>query len=207
MMIGLTTRHVACAAAILLAAASLFATANAQNIYKCTDGGHVSYTDVPCTGKHGELLHQADDTEIIDQYLRLGQDAKAQSYAHAHNLDALYNQRLAAYQARMKERARREADAAASAQQQADLARQQVLADQAADSAELRAQNQLLREQNNQYQSELAQPVYNSPGVYWNPAPPYWNRPHEGQSGHGRPPADEPVFHPCTQLAGGRVTC
>lgn len=207
MMNGLTTTHVACAAAILLAGLSVCASAHAQNIYKCTAGGHVSYTDVPCPGKHGELLHQADDTEVIDQYLRLGQDQKAQSYAHAHNLDELYTQRLAAYQARMNDRVRRDADEAASAQQQADEARQQALADQAADSAELRAQNRLLQQQNNQYQSELSRPNYNSSPLYWNPAPRYWNRPPDRDHGHGRPPASEPFYHPCTQLAGGRVTC
>ncbi|MEO8748508.1 MAG: DUF4124 domain-containing protein, partial [Rhodanobacter sp.] len=190
----MTTRHVACAAAILLAASSMLPAAHAQNIYKCTDGGHVSYTDVPCPGKHGELLHQADDTEIIDQYLRMGQAEKAKNYADAHNLSALYTQRLAAYQQRIKERAERAADEAASAKQSAELAHQQTLADQAADSAELRAQNQLLRQQNSQYQSELSRPSYNATPLYWNPGSPYRNRPHDRNNGQGNASPDQPVF-------------
>lgn len=206
-MNGLTTRHAACAAAILLAVAVMTATADAQNIYKCTDGSHVSYTDVPCPGKHGELLHQADDAEIIDQYLRLGQATKAQSYAQSHHLDALYTQRLAAYQQQMQERAEREADEAAAARQSAEQARQQALADQAADTAELRAQNQLLRDQNNAYQNELSQPAYNASPLYWIPTPPYGRPPHGGHDGEpGKPPPSN-QFHPCTQLAGGRVQC
>ena len=209
MMNGLTIRRAACLAAITLAAISMLPTAGAQNIYKCTDGGQVSYTDVPCTGKHGELLHQADDTEIIDQYLRLGQSARAQSYAHAHNLDALYTQRLTLYQQQLTARAEQAAAEATAAQQSAELARQQALAEQAANSAALRAQNQLLREQNSQYQAELARP-YNAAPLYWNAVPNYWpygNRPHGGQHGGGKPPTNQPFYHPCTQLAGGRVTC
>lgn len=209
-MNALTTRRVACAAAILLTTTVMPATVHAQNIYKCTDGGHVSYTDVPCPGKHGELLHQADDAEIIDQYLRLGQMTKAQNYAQSHHLDALYTQRLAAYQEQQKANAERDAAEAAAAQQSAEQARQQALADQAADAAELREQNQLLREQNNAYQNELSsQPAYYAPPLYWIPTPPYGHRPphggHDGHDGPGKPPPDQ--FHPCTQLAGGRVQC
>src|SRR6185312_5633901 len=122
----------------------------------------------------GKLLHQADDSEIIDQFLRLGQSARAQSYARAHHLDDLYNQRLTLYQQQLTARA-----------------------EQAANSAALRAQNQLLREQNSQYQAELSRP-YNSAPLYWNPTPNYWpNRRRDDHRGDGKPPANEPFYHPC----------
>lgn len=208
MTTGMTTsRQLAYAAVLLLMAAGLTATAQAQNIYKCTQSGQVSYTDVPCLGNQGKLLYQADDADIIDQYLRLGEDVRARNYARAHHLDALYTERLAAYQQTMQERAQREEAEAAAAQQRAEQAQQQALADAAADSAELRAQNQLLRQQNNQYQDQLAQPGYDAAPVYWNSLPPYWSRQGGHGGGHGKPPPKEPIFHPCTQLAGGRVTC
>jgi hypothetical protein len=206
MMNGPARKQLACAAAILLAAAC-FGAAHAQNIYKCTNDGHVSYTDVPCPGDQGKLLHQADDSEIIDQFLRLGQSARAQSYARAHHLDDLYNQRLTLYQQQLTQRAEQAAAEASAAQQSAEQARQQALAEQAANSAALRAQNQLLREQNSQYQAELSRP-YNSAPLYWNPTPNYWpNRRRDDHRGDGKPPANEPFYHPCTQLAGGRVSC
>lgn len=214
MMNGPARTQVACAAAILLAAMSPLGLSHAQNIYKCSNNGHVSYTDVPCPGEQGKLLHQADDTEIIDQFLHLGQNARAQSYAHAHHLDDLYTQRLTLYQQQLTQRAEQAAAEATAAQQSAELARQQALAEQATTSAALREQNQLLREQNNQYQAELSQPSYNPAPIYWNPAPNYWtpapryrNRPPGGRHDNGKPPTSAPIYHGCTQLAGGRVSC
>ena len=187
------------AAALLLAAAG---TVGAQNIYKCTQGGHVAYTDHPCADGKGELLHRADDTEIIDRYLRLGQDNLAKKYADAHHLEALYQQRLDARQQARDEAARRQDDEAYAAEQRAAEAQQQSLADQAAERDRLQAENEALRQQNEHYQDQLAQPVYDAPPVYWN-TPPYSG--HHG--GHRPPPSKEPVFHPCKQLAGGRVQC
>lgn len=213
MMNGPARKPLACAAAILLAATALGA-AHAQNIYKCTSHGQVSYTDVPCPGEQGELLHQASDTEVIDQFLRLGQNERAQSYAHAHHLDDLYAQRLTLYQQQLTQRAEQAAAEATAAQQSAELARQQAQAEQAASNTALREQNQLLREQNSQYQAELSQPNYNPAPIYWNPAPNYWTpappyhqRPPGGHRGNGKPPANAPIYHGCTQLAGGRVSC
>lgn len=209
MMNGLARTQLACTAAILLGAISPLGPGHAQNIYKCTSNGHISYTDVPCAGEAGKLLHQANDAEIIDQFLRLGQGDRAQSYAHAHHLDDLYTQRLTLYQQQLTQRAEQAAAEATAAQQSAELARQQALAEQAANSAALRAQNQLLREQNSQYQAELSRP-YNAAPLYWNPAPNYWpygNRRRDDHRGDGKPPANAPVYHPCTQLAGGRVKC
>lgn len=193
-----------CAAALLLAVAG---TADAQNIYKCTQGGQVAYTDHPCPGGHGELLHQADDTEVIDRYLRLGQDDLAKRYADSRHLEALYQQRVDARQQAMEEKAQRQADEAYAADQRADAAQQKALADQAAERDRLHAENEALRQQNADYQSQLSQPVYNAPPAYW-VAPPYRNRHRDrDHDDDHRPPPKEPVFHPCKQLAGGRTQC
>lgn len=192
---------------LLLAAAG---PAGAQNIYKCTQGGQVAYTDHPCPNGSGELLHQADDTEVIDRYLRLGQDELAKRYADSRHLEALYQQRVDARQQAMDEKAQREADDAYAAQQRAEEARQQALADQAAERDRLHAENEALRQQNADYQNQLSQPVYNAPPVYWGP-PPYRDRhrdrDRDDDRDHRPPSSDEPIFHPCKQLAGGRTQC
>ncbi len=196
-----TTWHLFPIAALLLGVAT---GVPAQSIYKCTQGGHVTYTDHPCPGSHGELLHQADDTDVIDQYLRLGQDKQAREYAQTHDLEALYQQRVRIHQQALQARAERQADEAFAVQQRDEQARQQTLADAAANQDRLRAENDALRVQNEQYQNQLQQPAYNAPPTYWNAAPPYWERPHHDPD---QPPSKEPVFHPCKQLAGGRVQC
>lgn len=197
------------AAATLLAAAP---AAGAQNIYKCTQGGQVAYTDHPCPNGSGELLHQADDTEVIDRYLRLGQDELAKRYAQSRHLEALYQQRVDARQQAMDEKAQRDADEAYAAQQRAEEAQQQALADQAAaqaaDRDRLQAENAALRQQNADYQNQLSQPVYNAPPAYWVPPYPRRHRDHDGDHGQHPPPvSDQPIFHPCKQLAGGRTQC
>ena len=96
-----------CVAALLLVAAQAVV---AQNIYKCTQGGQLEYTDHPCPGGKGELIHQADDREVIDHYLNLGQVDVAKRYADAHHLDALYKDRLASYQQKMDDKAQQQAD-------------------------------------------------------------------------------------------------
>ena len=197
------------AAAMLLAAAQ---AAGAQNIYKCTQGGQVAYTDHPCPNGSGELLHQADDTEVIDRYLRLGQDKLAKRYAVSRHLEALYRQRVDARQQAMDEQAQRDADEAYAAQQRAEEAQQQALADQAsaqaADRDRLQAENAALRQQNADYQNQLNQPVYNAPPAYWVPPYPRRHRDHDGDHGQHPPPvSDQPIFHPCKQLAGGRTQC
>ena len=206
-------KHISCLA--LLLSVSLATPAAAQNIYKCTRGGQVEYTDKPCEGRNGELVHKADDTEIIDRYLRLGQNDAAKNYADARQLQALYQQRLEAHVAAVNEQARRAAEEdAAAARQRAQQEQQQALADAEASREQLRAENDALRQQNAQYQNELTQP----PGIY---ATPYWGTPrprwpprpdpgHDHDDGHGghRPPTPPPpVFHPCETLAGGRLRC
>lgn len=191
-------------ALLLLAAAPM---AGAQSIYRCTHAGQVEYTDRPCPGNKGELIHQADDSEIIDQYLRLGQQAKAESYAESHHLQGLYQQRLAAHQRQLEENARRRADEAYAAQQREEQARVQALAEQAAQQSRLQAENDALRQQNDQYRQQLTEPNYTAPPVYWVAPPPHWNGDHGGHGNHRPPPAKPPVFHPCKQLAGGRVEC
>jgi len=199
MKASVTRKRVLSIAIMLLVMAPV---AVAQNIYKCTTrAGQLEYTDHPCRDGKGELIHQADDSEIIDQYLRLGQQAKAKSYADSNHLEALYQQRLDAYQQAMADQAQRQADEAIASQQRDEAARQQALADAAASRNRLRAENDALRQQNDEYRDQLAQPAYNAPPAYWGAVPPYWNDHHDH-----RPPAP-PVFHPCKQLAGGRVQC
>jgi hypothetical protein len=193
-------------ATLLLAAATV---TSAQDIYKCTQAGQLAYMDHPCPGGKGELLHKADDTEIIDQFLRLDQQDKAKAYADAHHLDALYDDRLAAYQQGEAEKAQRQADEALAAKQREENTRQQALVNQLANSNQLEAQNNALRQQNAQYQQQLSQPAENYAPSYGGVLPPYAGRPrehHDGDHGHPAKPR-EPVFHPCKQLAGGRVQC
>ena len=199
-----------CIATVLLTATPVV---NAQSIYKCVKAGQVEYTDRPCPGANGQLIHQASDREIIDQYLDLGQDTLAERYASARHLDGLYQARLAAHQQKLQETAeRRQQDQAMQAKQHDEQAQQQALADAAAHRNQLQTQNALLREQNEQYRDQLTQPVY-SPPVYWEAPLRYGSgrRDHGHHGDHNRRPppvSDQPaVFQPCTQMAGGRVQC
>lgn len=190
---------------LLLAAAP---AAGAQSIYKCTTAGQVEYTDRPCPAGKGELIHQASDSEIIDQYLDLDQDALAKRYADSRHLEALYQQRLDARQQRLEAKARQQADEALAAKQRNEDARQQAYLDAAENHNRLRAENDALRQQNDQYRDQLAQPVYGEAPAYWGAVPPYWNHDHDhDRDDHDHGPPPKPVFHPCTQLAGGRVQC
>ncbi len=196
---------------VAIALGLLVPAAAAQNIYKCPQSnGSVAYTDHPCPAGHGELLHKADDSEVIDRYLRLGQDNLARQYADAHHLDALYKDRLAAYQSAQQEKAQRQQDEARAAQQREDEARQQTRFGRAAERNRLEAENDALRQQNDQYRDELSQPVPEYAPVYWGgAAPPYRRWPHRDDrdpGSHWAPPR-APVYQPCTQLAGGRVKC
>lgn len=196
-----------CVAALLLIAAPV---ASAQNIYKCTQAGRIEYTDHPCAGAKGQLIHQADDSEILDQYLDLGQDALARRYADAHHLDALYRQRREAYRQRMQARAAQQAAQALADQRRQQASRQQAQVDEAANRGRLQGENDALRQQIDQYRDQQAQSSYRNVPAYYG-APAYWNpgygHEHE-QHDHDQPgPPPQPVFHPCTQLAGGRVQC
>lgn len=215
----LTPMRLAGLAALLLIAAPV----TAQNIYKCTTAGQVAYTDHPCPDGTGQLLHKADDAEVIDQYLRLGQDKLARQYAESRHLDELYQQRLKAYQQTQDKEAQRQA-AEAMAEQKRE--KQQALADAAARRAQLRDENDALRQENQDYRNQLEQPVYNAPPAYWGRTPSYGYGRQDGYRGyrdhrdrdrdrnhydphepHRPQPQQQPVFHPCTQLAGGRVKC
>ena len=209
MKIFLPHKYLVATAVLLLTAAPM---AMAQNIYKCIKNGQVAYTDQPCPDAKGELIHKADDADVIDQYLRLGQNKLAKQYAESHGLDALYKQRLAAHQQNMDEKADREADEQMAAQQrqqqEQQQQQQQAIADAAAHREYLRDENDALRQQNDAYRDQLSTPVYNEPA-------PYWGAPgrERGDYDHHRPhrphqtEPPEPIFHPCTQLAGGRVKC
>lgn len=185
--------------------------ASAQNIYKCPQpGGTVAYTDHPCPAGNGELLHKADDSEVIDRYLRLGQDELAKQYADARHLDALYKARLAAYRQAQEEKAERQHEEALAAQQREYEAQQQAMQDQIADRNRLEAENDALRQQNEHYRDELSQPVPEYAPTYWGGIPPpYWRGPyrHDRDPGSRWTPPSPPVYQPCTQLAGGRVKC
>lgn len=215
-----------CKASLALAFSLLGAmpALHAQNIYKCSRGGQVEYTDHPCPGRSGVLIHKADDSEIIDQYLDLGQFDIARRYAQSRHLDALYRQRMDIYNQRMLARAKKQADEAAAAKQHAEEARQQALVAAAANQGRLQGENDALHQQINQYRDQQPTATYNNGGAYWGGAPAYWNTPGNGDYGHGdghgdghghgpghdqRPPTPpaQPIFHPCTQLAGGRVQC
>jgi hypothetical protein len=200
-----------CLSGVAFALWLLAPAAGAQDIYKCPQaGGGVAYTDRPCADGKGQLLHQADDSEVIDRYLRLGQDDLARQYAHARHLDALYEERVAAHRQAQEELAQRRYDEALAAQQSEDVARQQAQLDQGAERDQLQAENDALRQQNDQYREELSQPVDDYAPLYWGaPVPQYRHRPrdHEGDRGHRWTPPRPPTYQPCTQLAGGRVQC
>ncbi len=181
----------------------------AQDIYKCPQaGGGVAYTDHPCTAGKGELLHEADDSEVIDRYLRLGQDQLARRYADSHHLGGLYKQRVVAYQQGQEERARRQQEEALATQQRQDEARQQARYNQSINRNQLQAENNALRQQNDQYRDELARPNPSYAPVYWGGSrwPEGGRRPHDDPGSQWAPPK-APFYHPCTQLAGGRVQC
>lgn len=213
-------RLLTCCLAALLAAAPCAAVA--QNIYKCTKNGQVAYTDQPCPAGKGELLHQADASETIDRYLRLGQLQLAESWAKSHHREALYGERLALHQQAAKARDERAAqDAEQRAQQAHDLAERQARErEQAAQAARVSAQAQLeaentaLRQQNAAYQAELSQPVYvpvYAPGYLdaghrWPPRPGHG---HDHNRPDNRPPpvTGQPLVKRCGSLTGGRAAC
>ena len=221
---GGMNRLPALASALLALLALAPFDAGAQDIYKCMQGGQVAYTDRPCPAGKGELLHQADATETIDYYLRLGQDSLATAWAKSHHLDALYRERLAIHQAAEEARAEQARQTAELAQQQAEQARAQARqtaalqaqAEQATEREQRQADDDALREQNATYQAELSQPTYLVPPYGWagsRPYPPFhpprFDR-HEPGQPHARPPPpvrDQPRVKSCTTLAGGRVQC
>ena len=193
--------HLLCIALLLLAAAQ---AAGAQDIYKCTKGGQLEYTDRPCSGGKGELIHQASDSEIIDQYLDLGQKALAKRYADSHNLQGLYQERVDAYRQKMQAQAQQRIDD--EKQREAD-AKQQELISEAAYRGRLQGENNALRQQNEEYLDQLSQPVYGGYApAYWGAIPPYWNHDHDHDHDHDHnphPPAPKPA--PPTPPAAGRT--
>jgi hypothetical protein len=213
MKIKPTQKRLVAIAVLLIAAAPM---AMAQNIYKCVKNGQVAFTDQPCPDAKGELLHKADDADVIDQYLRLGQDKLAKQYAETRHLEGLYKQRVAAHQQDLDEKADREADEQIAAQKRQEQQQQQAMADAAANRQHLRNENDALRQQNDAYRDQLSTPVYNEAPAYWNGPPAYGYDGHRDRDHDDYDPRphrlhpDEPqapIFHPCTQLAGGRVKC
>jgi hypothetical protein len=188
----LTRPRLLCIVILLLAAAPAVV---AQNIYKCTKAGQLEYTDHPCRTGTSELIHQASDSEIIDQYLDLGQDGLAKNYADAHHLGVLYKDLVDARQLKMQAEA--EMQVAEAKQHDAD-ARQQALIDEAAYNGRLQGENDALRQQNDQYADQQADPGYGYAPVYWAP---YLN--HDHDHGHGHPPHGPlPKPAPRAPLAG-----
>jgi len=164
MNISAKAKLLLCIALLLLCSAG---GADAQDIYKCVNNGQVAYTDHPCKVGKGELLHQADDSEVINQYLDLGQDAAAKQYADARNLDSLYKQLFEARKEQMQAKAQQDADQAAADKQQEAADHQQALIEAAANRGRLQGENDALRQQNAQYQSQLAQPTYDNSAPYY----------------------------------------
>jgi len=206
-----TRKRLACIAILLLATAPAI---GAQSIYKCTKAGQVEYTDHACPGGKGELIHQASDSEIIEQYLDLGQDALAKRYADSRHLEALYKELLDVRQLKMEAQARQQAD---DEKQRDEDARQQALIADAAYRGRLQGENDALRQQNDQYldQTETDQSDYGygyAP-VYWGGTPPYWNRGHDhdhhdhghGHGPHNPSPRPAPRPAPRTASVGGRL--
>jgi hypothetical protein len=182
----LTRQRLLCIAILLLAAAP---AASAQSIYKCTKAGQIEYTDHACRSGKSELIHQASDSEIIHQYLDLGQDALAKNYADSHHLDVLYKDLLEARQEKMQAEAMLQANEA----KQLDIeARQQALINQAAYNGRLQGENDALLQQNQQYANQQAEPVYGYAPVYWGAVPPYWNHGHDHDHGHPPPHGTSP---------------
>ena len=179
----LTKQRLLCIAVLLLAAAP---AVSAQSIYKCTKaGGQIEYTDHACRSGTSELIHQASDSEVIHQYLDLGQDALAKNYADSHHLDVLYKDLLEARQEKMQAEAMLQANEA----KQLDIeARQQALIDQAAYNGRLQGENDALLQQNEQYADQQAEPVNGYAPAYWGAVPPYWNHGHDHDHGHPPPP-------------------
>jgi hypothetical protein len=173
--------------------------AGAQSIYKCTKTGQIEYTDHPCRGGTSQLIHQASDSEIIDHYLNLGQDALAKNYADSHHLGVLYNDLVDAHQLKMQAEAEMQV---ATAEQRDDEARQQALVDEAAYNGRLQGENDILRRQNEQ--NDLYADQQADPDPIYGYAPVYWaNRDHSHGRGHGhgpRGPLPKPVPH--ARLAG-----
>jgi len=204
-MAAIMTRHLLPLLCMALLAAPTHAVA--QNIYKCSQNGQDVYTDHPCPEGQGELLHRADDTEVIDRYLRLGQDEQARRFAESRHLESLYQQRLEQRQQVLDQQAQDEADRAYAAEQQAEQERlqaeEQARADEAAERQRLETENAALRQQNADYEDQLNQPVY-APPPYWAPPRPDHHGDHDGNH---RPPPRDPSYHPCQQLAGGRTIC
>ena len=198
----LTRPRLLCIAILLLAAVPV---AGAQSIYKCTKAGQIEYTDHACRSGKSELIHQASDSEVIGQYLDLGQDALAKNYADSHHLETLYKELLDAREQKMQAEAQQQAN---YEKQRDTEARQQSLIDEAAYRGRLEGENDALRQQNAQYLDQQAQPVYGDALPYWGAIPPYWNRSHGHDHDHDpHRPSPKPVFHPCAALAGGRVRC
>jgi hypothetical protein len=183
------------------------ANAGAQTIYKCPLGSGFEYTDRPCAGNRGTLIHQPDDTETIDHLLDTGQQDVARRYATSHHVEALYKSRLEVYWRRMDAASQAQADDARSAAERDAAASRQQIADEQARQAQLQAENNLLRQQNAQYQDAQSQPANNYSPNYWSPGLPYRDHDRDHEHDHGETPTGPPIFHPCTQLAGGRVQC
>lgn len=151
-------------AILLLAIANTTSAANAPSIYKCSIGGKVQYTDLPCVGQPGEVVHQASDTEIIDQYLDLGQDDDARGYADSRDALPLYRQRLGLRDKRLESQTQQPANAARSNPTDAAV-RQQGIVDAASSRDRLQGENDAFLRQNATQINQLAQPVTNVSGA------------------------------------------
>lgn len=171
----------------------------AHGIYKCPQAkGGFEYTDRPCEKQGGKLIMQPDNAQAIDNLLYAGHPDQAQAFADEHDAQALYQERLKVYQARMDEVDQRQQREALAAAQREEESRQQAAAARQARGNQLAQENAQLRDENDQYRDELSEnsntldngyplvaPGYGYPGYGygggWNGRP---GRPHGGHGGN-----------------------
>lgn len=134
--------------------------ASAQSIYKCPlRGGGYEYTDTPCTGPGGKVVHKAtsgeiaakvnaDDRQAMLSLLRIGAVQEAKHYAIAHHQEALYNSIVASL-------IQEQAAAEQRRKQQAEIAQQQRAQAVIDKMNRLSAENQELHQQVNEQEQEL----------------------------------------------------
>lgn len=157
-------------AMLLLAVAS---AASAQNIYKCSKAGKVQYSDVPCVGQPSALIHQASDSEMIDQYLELGKDDDAKNYAASHDVLPLYEQEIGLRDRYIKLQTEQQAKDAIGQKKAAAAEQRQAIADAAADRARVQGESDAFLQQNAAQINALSHPVNNDTGASYNPGPQY----------------------------------
>lgn len=140
-----------------IAPPSAYPDTAAHGVYKCPLAkGGFEYTDRPCEKQGGKLIMQPDNAQAIDNLLYAGHPDQAQAFADEHNTQALYQERLKIYQARMDEVDQRQQREAVAEAQREEEARQQAADSRQAQANQLADENAQLRDENDQYRDELS---------------------------------------------------